>query len=113
MYYFNAAHASIQRLEPHGLGMGLDDGAVFKNTLEQMQLKLMKGDTLLFYTDGVTEARSPNGEEFGEERLIQAFAEAKEKNTLEIKKHLIHRIYTFFDGQSAYDDLTFIIVKVV
>ncbi|RPI02510.1 MAG: GAF domain-containing protein, partial [Calditrichaeota bacterium] len=113
IYYFSAAHASVQRLEPHGLGMGLDDGAVFKSTLEQMQLQLMKGDTLLFYTDGVTEARSPNGEEFGEERLIQAFAEAKEKNTLEIKKHLIHRIYTFFDGQSAYDDLTFIIIKVV
>jgi len=98
-------------LEPRGLGVGLDAGAIFEKTLEQMTIKLHENDALLLYTDGVTEARNPDGEEFGEKRLATALMQAREESPAEIKKTIIHHIYTFFDGQNAYDDLTFIVIK--
>ena len=93
--------------------VGLDPGPLFQKSLVQQKVKLKKGDVILLYTDGVTEARNSLGEEYGEKRLAEALVSVKEKETIEIKKDIIHTIYTFFDGQNANDDLTFIIVKAV
>jgi len=111
LYYMSPNLKKPQMLEPKGIGVGLDAGKIFEKTLEPMQVTLQDEDALLLFTDGVTEARNPKGEEFGEERLAQAFLQVKDENSTEIKKALIHQIYTFFDGQNAYDDLTFIIIK--
>lgn len=113
VYYYSASRLSVQRLEPRGLGMGLDPGAIFVKSLEKMRIDILPGDTFLLYTDGVTEARNPAGDEFGEDRLAEAFEEVKEKSPREIKKHILHRIYSFFDGANAYDDLTFLVIKAV
>ncbi len=51
-------------------------GVLGEITLVESRLGLAAGDTLLAYTDGVTEARSPNGEFYGEDRLRQRFAAA-------------------------------------
>lgn len=111
LYYMNRNSSEPQMLEPGGIGVGLDAGKIFAKTLEPMKVTLKDEDALLLFTDGVTEARNPGGEEFGEERLAQAFLQVKDENSTEIKKTLIQHIYSFFDGQNAYDDLTFIIIK--
>ncbi len=111
LFYINSNDEEPKRLEPRGLGVGLDAGSIFEKTLEQMEIKLNDGDALMLYTDGVTEARNPKGDEFGEERLAEALMLAKSDDPTEIKKSIIHTIYSFFDGQNAYDDLTFIIIK--
>ena len=61
----------------------------------------------------LSEARNIYGEEFGEKRLADALVTAAKKTSIDIKKDIIHAIYTFFDGQNAYDDLTFVILKAV
>jgi phosphoserine phosphatase RsbU/P len=111
LYYIDSECEEPRVLEPRGLGVGLDAGAIFEKTLEPMTIKMSENDTLMLFTDGVTEARNPKGEEFGEERLAEALLQAKDETPTEIKKSIIHNIYTFFDGQNAYDDLTFIIIK--
>ncbi len=113
IFYCREDEEECLRLEPAGMGVGLDSGRLFEQSLKQDNVKFKKGDTLLLYTDGVTEARNQNGEEFGEKRLASALLDVKDKNSIDIKKHLVHNIYTFFDGQNAYDDLTFIIIKTV
>lgn len=101
------------RLEPRGLGIGLDAGPLFQKSLQQQKVKLGNGDTLLLYTDGLTEARNIRGEEYGENRLATTLLTAKNNTSIDMKKHIVHSVYTFFDGQNAYDDLTFIIIKAV
>lgn len=113
IFYCQKDGEDCERLEPEGMGVGLDPGGLFEKTLEQDKIKFKKADTILLYTDGVTEARNNVGEEFGEKRLASALLRVKEKESIGIKKDLIHEIYTFFDGQNAYDDLTFIIIKAV
>ena len=100
-----------ERLEPKGLGVGLDSGAIFETVLEQVTLSLQDGHTVLLYTDGVTESRNPAGEEFGENKLLDLMATIHEKDTHEIKKQIIHQVFSFLDGENAYDDLTFIVFR--
>ena len=111
IFYVGEKQDGYERLEPKGLGVGLDSGSIFEKSLQQITVKLAKNHTLLLYTDGVTEARNPQGEEFGEERLAETLVSVRDKNSIDIKKDIIHAIYTFFDGQNAFDDLTFIVIK--
>ncbi|MDZ7314948.1 MAG: SpoIIE family protein phosphatase [candidate division KSB1 bacterium] len=113
VYHYRAAEAAVRRLEPRGIGLGLTSSPLFQNTLETMIVDILPQDCFLLFTDGVIEARNPAGEEFGEERLAEAFQEANETHANEIKKHLLHRIYAFFDGAAAFDDLTFVLFKAV
>ena len=104
---------TCEQLEPEGIGLGLDNGSIFEESLEQRKIALKAGHSLLFYTDGASEARNRSGEEFGEERLMMSFASVKDKSPAEIKKKIIHDIYTFVDGADATDDLTFVVIKAV
>ncbi len=98
-------------LEPTGIGIGLDAGNLFERSLQQFKMPLKTGYVYFLYTDGLTEARNKKGEEFGEERLGKAFTAVKDLSAHEIKKRIIHEIYTFFDGENATDDMTFLIIK--
>jgi len=98
-------------LEPKGLGVGLDSGSLFEKSLQQLKMPLKTGYVYFLYTDGLTEARNRTGEEFGEDRLTNVFTAVKNLSAHEIKKHIIHEIYTFFDGENATDDMTFLIIK--
>ncbi|MBN1559245.1 SpoIIE family protein phosphatase [candidate division KSB1 bacterium] len=111
IFFVHGEKDICQRLEPKGLGVGLDPGPIFAKSLQQERIKLKRGDTLLLYTDGVTDARNRDGDEFGEKGLETALLAVKDQVSIEIKKHIIHTIYSFFDGQNAYDDLTFVIIK--
>jgi len=112
VYFVANDNEHVERLEPKGLGVGLDSGKIFEKSLQQKRIKLKMGDTFLLFTDGCTEARNPQGHEFGEEQLAQLFEKYKNKPPIEIKKRIIHEIFTFLDGENVYDDLTFIIMQV-
>ena len=99
-------------LEPAGMGVGLVVGKIFEKTLEQIKIELTAGDTLLLYTDGTIDARNDDNEEFGEERLLSVFEKVSNLPSNEVKKGIIHQIYSFFNGANATDDLTFIVIKV-
>jgi len=71
-----------------------------------------RGDIFLLYTDGVTEAMNPDGEQFGTERLAALIRENSEASA----QDLVHAIRTalndFSDGKSLKDDTTIVIGKV-
>ncbi len=104
---------SPEILEPAGLGLGLDRGPIFEKSLHEAEVILASGTIMLLYTDGATEARNINGEEFGEERLAEAFAAVKRLRPAQIKDHLIQSISAFVSQEKAHDDLTFVICKIL
>ena len=101
-----------QMLEPAGLGLGLDDGPLFDITIKEQIVRLRKGDVVLLYTDGVTEARNMDDEEFDEERLGKAMVQLRNLSTNEIREQLVERIETFVGEQQRHDDLTFVVMRV-
>jgi sigma-B regulation protein RsbU (phosphoserine phosphatase) len=114
--YSNAGHnppllirstGSVERLSDGGTVLG-----VFPDTsFDQGELPLESGDRLLFYTDGITEARDPNGEEYGEEKLAAA-ALAARVHPVDMMKDLLMADVNAFTAGHFDDDATLIVVGV-
>lgn len=102
-----------QVLEPRGLGLGMDDGQIFSENLDEAQVQLHPGDVLFLYTDGVTEARNSRNEEFQEGQVGATLTELQDDSALEIKDKFVKKLMQFVGDARQHDDLTFIIVKVI
>lgn len=69
-------------------------------------------DVILLYTDGLTESRNADGEEFGVDNIYKAISNSSDNNTSdEILKMIINSFYTFISSQAAKDDITLIVIK--
>ena len=65
------------------------------------------------FTDGLIEARNPEGEEFGEERLIQCLTKVATLNAATIEEEILRAIKEWTHEAEQEDDLTLVIFKVV
>jgi sigma-B regulation protein RsbU (phosphoserine phosphatase) len=74
--------------------------------LSDASLTLAPGDTLVAYTDGLTDALNPQGEEYGLARLIQAVASASPSNAQPFLDYLLRDLNTFICDEPPFDDLT-------
>jgi phosphoserine phosphatase RsbU/P len=97
------AGGGVDYLSPGGLVMGVLEDAAY----EERSLDLRPGDRLIFYTDGITEAMSPDGEEYGEEGLIESAT--GHAGATDLSEALLHDVVTFAGG-SLQDDATLITV---
>jgi sigma-B regulation protein RsbU (phosphoserine phosphatase) len=94
----------------------LDRGGMILGVLpdteyEEGRIELKSGDLLLFFTDGLTEAESPDGEPFGEDRLIEAARSGIGRSCEDIVKRIHDNIAGFSAGK-LIDDFTLIVMKV-
>jgi phosphoserine phosphatase RsbU/P len=95
------------RLETGGTILGMFDLARY----EEGTCTLAPGDTLVVFSDGVSEAQSATGEEFGDERL-QAFLEAhRDASPSAMRDGLIAAVREFSTGAAQSDDITVLVVR--
>jgi serine phosphatase RsbU (regulator of sigma subunit) len=73
--------------------------------------ELHPGDTLVLYTDGMTEAENQDEEEFGEERLEAVCVEHRGRSAEEMAEALHEELERFVDGVPFADDRTMVVVK--
>lgn len=119
--YSNAAHnppllwqassRSIQRLDTIGMLIGLEADSEY----EDAQVQLNPGDTIIYYTDGLTDAANQSGDRFDEENLIQAFQLACEhgKGSQEILDYLFEQVQQFVGSTNRNgDDMTLVVMQV-
>ena len=76
------------------------------------EVELGAGDLLALFTDGITEATDERENEFGEERLIAALDEFRNRSAAETLETVIHLVQEF-GGSDQADDLTLIVARVV
>jgi len=115
--YVNAGHnpptlvradGSFELLEKGGLLLGVIAGMPY----ECGTVTLNVGDVLSIFTDGVTEAMSPEGEEWGEERLEPLLVEIRNHSATEIMDGVHQAIKDFTHNAPVLsDDLTMIVIK--
>jgi sigma-B regulation protein RsbU (phosphoserine phosphatase) len=88
--------------EASGLPLGMFDSG----TYDTASVQLNRGDCLVMYTDGVTEAASLGGEMYGEERLVPVLNSVAERTAQEVVKTVIAGVQTFAGGVPQSDDIT-------
>jgi sigma-B regulation protein RsbU (phosphoserine phosphatase) len=99
---------SVTQLEKGGIVLGfLKDQEYLQETVQ-----LNKGDYLIFYTDGVTEVKNSEGEEFGTERLNQFVTQRHGKAPQDIQEALLREIHKFSARKEMSDDVTIAIVYI-
>jgi sigma-B regulation protein RsbU (phosphoserine phosphatase) len=114
--YTNAGHneailvredGTVERLKTGGMMVGAFDWA----TYEEAHTNLEPGDTLLIFSDGISEAERGIGEEYGEERLVHFAIEHRTLNADELRRAIFTEIENWSATQERGDDQTLVIIK--
>jgi phosphoserine phosphatase RsbU/P len=101
------ANGEQRFIERGGLPLGM-----FRDTrYHEYYLSLLPGDLLVLYTDGVTEASNPSGEEFGRDRLAEAVKANSNLSARDLIASLESEVVKWTDGLGAGDDVTFFVIK--
>jgi sigma-B regulation protein RsbU (phosphoserine phosphatase) len=115
LIYTNAGHNppilvkknGIQRLEAGGVVLGLFEAATF----EQEQVMLEKGDILLAFSDGVTEAMNEASEEFGDDQLVSLIRSRHGQEPRKVLEDLLEDVKKFCGDAVQSDDVTMMVVR--
>ena len=113
--YCNAGHNppmvfgknGVQRLDKGGLILGLFEHATF----EEGTVTLDPGDLLVAFSDGVTEALSTEGEEYGEQRLLDCVQLNRDKSVAELLDSIFASVREFTAGAVQSDDVTALVLR--
>jgi serine phosphatase RsbU (regulator of sigma subunit) len=103
----HAATGQVTELEARGVILGVLDEIV----IDEGRIDLAPGDCLVLYTDGVTEAVNPEGEMFGEERLVELVAAHAGGSAAALRARIAEALAAFTAGAEQADDVTCLVMK--
>lgn len=115
--YSNGGHNSPYLISSDGKVQPLADiGGMLLGALKDMEyvsnvIMLKPGESLFFYTDGVTEAFNKDNEEFQESRLEQILDNKNSLNTNDLVHHVFENVQAFANGVEQSDDITCLALK--
>lgn len=101
----------VSPLKTPGMVVGIDSGDVFDRLTKDVAVPLESGDCILLYTDGITEALDNEGNEFGLERMTQAFRTTAKQGPRAIVSRLIDELRDFVGATPQNDDITLIAIR--
>jgi phosphoserine phosphatase RsbU/P len=116
LFYVNAGHnppilrhsnGGTEKLEAGGLPLGIEvDGGYTTATID-----LTAGDALILYTDGVVEAFDEKGQEFGNDRWMEAIRALPDASAAESLQFLMKRVDDFVGFTRQSDDITCLVFR--
>jgi len=114
--YVNAGHnppllirrdGTIETLNEGGMVLGLFDSMPYGEGIAELRT----GDTLLIFSDGVTETWSAKGDEFGDQRLGEVAVRGRGLDAANLQTEILRELEVFEAGTKATDDRTLIVLK--
>ncbi|MCJ7579496.1 MAG: SpoIIE family protein phosphatase [Candidatus Aminicenantes bacterium] len=114
--YINAGHnpplivdqkGNVRRLESSGFCLGMFPNIDYK--MEKLNLSV--GDTALLFTDGITESRNKDNEEFEEQRLVQLLKKNSKIGAQDLMDKINQELGKFTTGTEQMDDQTIVVIK--
>ena len=117
IHYVNAGH-NPPLLIRNGKIIKLEKGGIILGVMKTLRpyisetLELKKDDIIVMFTDGISEAKNINDEEFSDERLEKFVVGITEKPAAEILSAIKNEVHKFTYGAVQSDDITLMIVKV-
>jgi len=103
----------IQFIKPNGIGVGLENGLIFEESLEEIEIPLSPKDIFIFSSDGVNEAMNDNNDLFVYDELIEVIKRNSNNSSSEIVHATIKSIDKFRGLKEPSDDVTLVVMKVL
>ncbi len=97
----------IDKLQRTGMALGVLEDAVW----QQKMVKFVPGDTLLLYTDGVTEAQNREGSFFGEQRLLEIARSKTGCKAHEMQNTVMQELRRYIGDAPNQDDITLVVLS--
>lgn len=104
-------NGDLERFDTVDLGfpIGLEE-EIFA-FLDQKQIELDRGDVMVLYTDGITEAENEERQLYGLDRLCEVICENVDKPAIAIRHAVIDDLRSHIGNQKIYDDITLLVLK--
>ena len=107
---FRAATGEVEKLTPKGMALGIDSGEVFNRVCADFKFTLEKGDCILLYTDGATEALDKDGKEYSLLRLVQCLQASAPHGAASVVRFVADDVKNFGGNHPQHDDITLIAI---
>lgn len=107
---YRAATKEVEKLTPKGMALGIDSGEVFNRVCADFSFTLEKGDCILLYTDGATEALDQEGLEYGLPRLVQGLQASAPHGAVSVVRFVADDVKSFVGMHPQHDDITLIAI---
>ncbi len=116
LIYINAGHLSPLVIRQAGIAELTNEGSfpvglIPEADYEAKTVTLESGDTLILFSDGVTEAMNLAEEMFGSDRLREVLAGQRETRLEQLQKSILDSLQKFIGGANQADDITLLIVR--
>jgi sigma-B regulation protein RsbU (phosphoserine phosphatase) len=100
-------------VNPNGIALGFDKGPIFEKTIKQEAHQLYPGDRIVTYTDGVVEAMSPGGKEFGDKRFYELVCKIARQTSHEFVNEVVRTLEQHQATAEQHDDITIVTVRLL
>ncbi len=105
--FYSRKMDSTFQLKTDGFALGMTSTKILQKQMVEKKFQFEKGDSILFYTDGLTEARNNKGEEYGIERLDGLLSIYGSLHSKTISQKIQSSIESFMGDEKPLDDITF------
>ena len=114
--YVNAGHNPPMLVKGDGQVLPLTSenlpiGMFAEATYKESTMDIACGDTLVMYTDGVTEAANTEDDMYGEERLAAFLVPSNGQEIDQVRDRLLQAVKTFAGGEPQNDDITVVVAR--
>src|SRR6185437_15104206 len=99
----------VETIKAEGFPLGLFPSVEY----EEFTLATQPGDSILFFSDGITDAQNNNGEMFGDDRLKTVVKKNQQKPASKIADAILAEVTKFQQGKERFDDETLVVLKVL
>lgn len=96
---------------PEGIALGMDPGPLFSEVLTEEVIEPLAGDTILFYTDGVTEAMNESLQEYTTKRLLETVKTHRTESAQAIMRAIEQDVAQFVGNAPVHDDTTLVLLQ--
>lgn len=107
--HYRCREGKCALVQGDNMPLGFREGELY----EQVSVPFQPGDVFVFYSDGVTEAANPEGDQFGEQRLVEVVTRHHAQEPKELVESIRREVMAFSKSETFRDDLTCVAIKIL
>jgi serine phosphatase RsbU (regulator of sigma subunit) len=108
---FLCRNNTVTKIIPNGIGLGIEKAEVFDKNIKELEITLENDDIITLFTDGISEAKNKNLEEFGYSRLEKIITENSSPSVDELSGNIMKEVSVFSTDFQQHDDITLVLFK--